>query len=226
MFNALNLIRGGRQANTEFISERQVGFWVDNTRAKLIRQDLNKGRTLNPDLVQSLGCVDVEIVDGSECGCVETGCKVVRTALQIPATIETSYKNLITRIGPVQGNQRPWSIIQYAAIPFTGNNPFTANTIKAAIHNRYVYVIGPNVELMTKINIQGVFENPEEVANFITCDGDACYTNDSPYPIANWMIEDMTKMILDTDFRVAATAPTDKSADGSHDVQSINEPNA
>lgn len=217
----LNIVRGGLQSNSEQISEKQVSFWVDNTRVKLIRQDIDKRHSINPDLVQSLGCVEVELVDGSECGCKVTGCSVVKTKQQIPPTIETYYRNLITRVGPVQSTAVAYSFIPYEQAIWAGNNPYTSKIPKAFLHNGFMYVVGKRIQIkyLKYINIQGIFENPEDIASFQTCDGDACYTVNSKYPISASMIEDLKKMILDTNFRIAATAPTDKLGDGEHNVE-------
>jgi hypothetical protein len=48
-YDILNIIRGGKQSDDENISHRQIGFWVDNTRALLIRRDLEKNRSINQD---------------------------------------------------------------------------------------------------------------------------------------------------------------------------------
>lgn len=221
IFDLLLTVRGGAISNSEQISENQVGFWIDNTRVKLIRQDIDKRHSINPDLVQSLGCVEVELTDGSECGCKTTGCSIVKTKLQIPKAIETYYRNLITRVGPVQSTAIAYSFIPYEQAIWSGNNPYTSKIPKAFLHNGFMYVVGKRqqIKYLKYINIQGIFESPEDVSSFQTCDGDSCFTVDSKYPISAAMIEDLKRMILEANFRIAATAPTDHSGDSKHDVQ-------
>jgi len=66
-YSLLNLYRGGITSDDENISGKQLMFHFRNYRAKLVREDLGKGRTLDRQLVQNLGCVEVECVDAAEC---------------------------------------------------------------------------------------------------------------------------------------------------------------
>lgn len=214
VYDLANTARGGVTSDDDSISLRQIKFWVQNTRAKLIKQDLDKRRSINPDLIQSLGCVAVSEVDGSECNCVVLGCKILRTTLPIPRPIELQQRNLLTRVGPILTTDKPFSLISYHRVPFIGNDRFTKKLTRAFQHNGYIYLINPNDKpLLTKINVQGVFEDPTEAAAFSHCSGDACYTDDSQYPIASWMIEDLKAMVLNTDFRIAVSAATDTKGD-------------
>jgi len=220
VFDLLNSARGGKQSDDENISLRQVGFWVDNTRALLIRRDLEKNRSINPDMIQTLGCVDVAPIDASECPCNPSGCTVLRTVQKIPNAIELHSKNLITRVGPALVGSIPFSLIPYSRAQFAGSNKFTKKFIKAFQHNGYIYLIGDNPLLITleKISIDGVFENPSEVGEFTTCAGQSCYTEDDEYPISAWMIEPLKEMINKNNFRIAIAAPTDSSGNASHNV--------
>ncbi len=219
IMDLLLICRGGAVANSESISEDQVSFWIDNTRARLIRNDIEKGHSLNPALVQSLGCVEIALVDQSECPCQVVGCSILRSVLPIPNAIEVYHNTLITRVGPVQISSLEYSVISFEQASWIGNNPYTKKITRAFFHNGYLYLISKN-RAIKYINIQGVFEYPEDVANFTTCDGDVCYDENSDYPIANYMIEDLKKMILDTDFKIAVSSPTDKTGDQSHNVES------
>ena len=71
-YDLLNLIRAGRSVAGETISIDQVKFWVVNTRAQLIRNEANKQRTIDPELIQDLGCVELEEVDAGE-SCIIVG---------------------------------------------------------------------------------------------------------------------------------------------------------
>lgn len=223
VYDLLNTARGGLLSDDESISTKQVAFWIRNTRAKLIRQDINKGRSVNPDLVQTLGCVPVEFVDASECGCTLIGCNVLRTVNPIPKTIELYSKNLITRVGSIDTIQKPYSIISYFRVPFLGSDKFTKKLIRSVLHNGYIYLIqNDKLPKLKFINIQGVFEDPTEAAVFTHCSGDACYTDDSNYPIASWMIEDLKSMIVNADFKLILNSLTDNKGDGKSDLQPNN----
>lgn len=220
-YDILNTIRGGKQSDDENISHRQVGFWVDNTRALLIRRDYEKGRSVNPDLVQTI-CSEVIQVDAAECGCLTAGCTVYRTKEKIPNALEVHNKNLIMRVGPAVVGSTPFSFITYERAQFANNNKYTKHIIKAFYHNGYIYLIGENNKLkfLTHIAIDLVMENPEDAANFVNCTtGEACYTDDSKYPISAWMVEPLKEMIFNLNVKIAASSPTDNSGNAEHDVE-------
>lgn len=220
-YDILNSIRGGKQSDDENISHRQVGFWVDNTRALLIRRDLEKNRSVNPDLIQTI-CADVITVDGAECGCLTAGCTILRTRDKIPNALETYNKNLIMRVGPAVVGATPFSFISYERAQFANNNKYTKGITKAFLHNGYIYIIGtsPTLPFLAHIAIDIVMESPEEAGNYTNCsNGEPCYTIDSRYPIAAWMVEPLKEMIFNLNIKIAATSPTDNTGNAEHDVQ-------
>jgi len=221
VFDILNTARGGKQSDDENISLRQVGFNVDNTRALLIKRDLDKGSNINPDIVQTLGCVPVKLVDSSECDCLEVGCKILRTVDKIPKAIDLANKNLITRVGPIQVGSTPFSFISYERAGWESSSRYQRRP-KAFLHNGYIYILSEDddTNLMKYITISGVFEFPEEVANFTDCPGGKpCYTDATTYPISSWMIEPLKDMIYKNTIRIAVQSPTDSLGNANHDVE-------
>lgn len=220
-YDILNTIRGGKQSDDENISHRQVGFWVDNTRALLIRRDLEKGRSVNPDLVQTI-CSEVVQVDAAECPCLTAGCTVYRSKEKLPNALETYNKNLIMRVGPAVVGSTPFSFISYERAQFANNNKYTKHVIKAFLHNGYIYLIGEDSKLkfLKYISVDLVMEYPEEAADYTHCEtGEACYTDDSKYPISAWMIEPLKEMVYNLNVKLAASAPTDNRGNAEHDVE-------
>jgi len=180
---------------TESLPEEQIRFWIKNARAALIRQDYEKNRSINPDLVQTL-CVTLEQVDSSECGCIETGCTVLRSTCKIPKAIETYNKNLITKVGPVDINSKAWPLKEYALIPWMNKNKLINKITKASIHNNYLYVIS-NSQLEAKAIVRGIFEDPSELSSFTNGDS-CCYSMDDAFPISMHMVDTLKRYIIDT----------------------------
>ena len=79
----------------------RVYFWIKNQRALWLRNELNKNRTIDPNIVQDLGCIELELADKAECCDLEDGCKILRTNVTIPNTIELHNKTGITRVAPI-----------------------------------------------------------------------------------------------------------------------------
>jgi len=217
-YNLLNMARGGVLSDDENISYRQVQFWVRNTRAILIRQDIQKGRTISGNIIQMLPCVDVITVDASTCPCnVPVGCSILRTKNRIPKPIETDMRDLITKVSSIEMNARSFSIINMFRAPWTGYNKYAKSNPKAFYFDGYIWIINSNP--IEKITIYGVFEDPMELANYTDCSNQPCFSDDSAYPISSWMIPIMEKMIIEGNFKIILNATTDNEGDAKSETE-------
>ena len=67
-YNILNLVRGGRSSNNDYISTGQIKFNVKYYRAMLIRRDFARNGMVTRHLEQDLGCLELQKVDASTAG--------------------------------------------------------------------------------------------------------------------------------------------------------------
>lgn len=213
------------------LDSRKFDFWIDNTRATLIRQDLNKNRTIDENLIQDLGCVEIEKVDASSCCNINTKCYVYRTIEEIPVTIERYNEPTFTRIGPVnplvrvKNINRTYPLITYSQAIWANNSKYTRAAIYAFLYNKRIHLItGDENDLrgLKYINIRGVFETPADAAKFTTCDGTPCYSNDAKYPMNRWMYEAMKKLIKENDLSPLLNRKFDNVNDGSPEIKDTN----
>ena len=192
-------------SDDDVLDYRNFVYFVNNQRALWLRNELNKGHSIDPNIIQDLGAVELEIDDSIASNEFIQDKKILRTVNKIPVTIERHDKPTITRIGPLNYRERGYSIVDYFTVPYVGNGKFNKNQIYTFIRDGYVYVVSdcnnPKWKTMRYINIQGVFEDPTEVAAFNTSDGIACYDDDSAYPINKWMIPYLKDAILKADLR-------------------------
>ena len=173
-------------ADDSDISNRQILFEVNNQRALYYSK---KGRKIDDTVKQEI-CMNVNIVDPMKCGCTTSGCKALRTATQVPATITTNGDQ--AGVLMVRGNNllsRPFSFISWEKIRFSGNNEFTSRDIYAALGpDGYLYFKSgnPEVELLasTQVIVTLLMENPKDANNFVDCSTNtSCYSADSQYPL-------------------------------------------
>jgi hypothetical protein len=222
-YDILNTLRGGQSSDDDLISLRQLYFQINVVRAKLIREDLNKGRSISNNVSQSLGCLDVELTDSSVCCGIDTGCKVLRSTQQLPEPVELYQQDLITKIGPISIGSRPYDIVSIDRIPFMGFTPFSGinGQTYAAIQDRYVYLFTPKNKpiLTTKISVYGIWADPMDAARFNHCDGTTCFNEDSEYPVSTHMIETIKQIVINDSGRIIASAPSDSSGDSKNDLQ-------
>ena len=204
------------------IDLRLIGDEVHNQRALSLRNELNRNRTIDPTIIQDLGCVETTVVDRAECCDITIGCSIIRTVLQIPSTIELHNDNALW-INPVDKLEKSFSFISYERAKFISGNRFSKNQIYAFILNNYIYLISEDDshQEISHISVRGVFENPEEASKFNTCEGDSCFNPDAPYPLKRWMctyIEGQAYNNLLSKIK----NPVDTSADSKNNPHPIN----
>ena len=199
VYDLLELYRGSITDDIN-LDKRQVESWIIDQRALWLRNELNKNRTIDDNLVQDLGCVELEISDSSDCCSVSTGCTVLRTKNIIPSTIERHNKNTITRIGPINKTNISYSLVSYDRAIYSGNGRANKNMIYAYMLNNRIYLKGNQSNIsfaaLKYINIRGIFVDPREVASFTTCTGTACYDENSKFPLNEWMWNYMKAEII------------------------------
>lgn len=188
------------------LDERALSYWIDNQRALWLRNELNRNRTIDDNIIQSLGAVEFEVVDRVEnMPYTGTNSKIIKSKLQIPVAIELHNSTAITRVGSLDITCRPFKLIDYTAVPFSGNGKFNKNEIFAFLKGGYMYAISdcnnPAWKALKYMNIRGVFEKPEEASIFSHIDGTACWTTDSAYPINKWVLGYLKDAIIKLDLR-------------------------
>tara|TARA_R110001599_G_scaffold136553_3_gene315007 strand:- start:1305 stop:2015 length:711 start_codon:yes stop_codon:yes gene_type:complete len=216
-YDLLELIRGNITDDDE-LDLRQIEYWIHNQRALWLKNEMNRFRSIDDDLVQDLGCAELELADASSCAVFPVGCSILRTKNIIPDTIDLHHKSAITRVGPVNRTQKPFSFIPYNRAVFSGNGRLSKETVYAFLLNDRMYLkFNENNELaklLTEVNIRGVFEDPTQVAAFNNSDGTPCYSKDIKYPISRSMINYMKAEIIKSDLRFKLMAPSDTVNDG------------
>jgi hypothetical protein len=209
------------------LDERSLSYWVDVQRSLWLRNELNKNRTIDDNIQQSLGAVQFEVVDRVEnMPYTGTNSKIIKSKLQIPVAIELHNSTAITRVGSLDITCRPFKLIDYTAVPFSGNGKFNKNEIFAFLKGGYMYAISdcnnPAWKALKYMNIRGVFEKPEEASIFSHIDGTACWTTDSAYPINKWVLGYLKDAIIKLDLRPFIQPLIDESNNASAESQQIN----
>jgi hypothetical protein len=219
IYNLKNLFRGGLTSDDETISNRQIIFVFNYYRAKLIREDLNKKRTIDRSIIQDLGCVALECVDAAECcDIVDSGSNVLRTVEPIPDLLELYDRDLLTFVGTVD-KVETYQVSTEAQIRWSRNNKYTSKITKAFMRDdrNHLYIANPPKGLEL-INIQGVFENPEEASRFNHSIRKPCFTKDSYYPISAHMIPVINQLIMQNELKGLIATPSDETNNMTEDA--------
>jgi hypothetical protein len=215
-YDLLGIVRPQLSDDSD-IDLRQIKFWIHNQRALFIRNELNRSRTIDPDIVQTI-CAELEEVDASDCCNITLDCPILRTKKEVPNTIELHNKPGITRTGPVNKKKEAFSFIEYDRVPFAAAARFTGNMVFSFLHNNYIYVYtkNPRYANLAAITIRGVFEDPTLAGNFCESDSTPCYTDDMDYPIKSWMIPGLKQAILKSNLMITAQAEVQQADDANN----------
>lgn len=195
------------------LSDRNIEFLINFLRVKLIRQDVQKHKSVSPNYEQSLGVVDLEAVDTSEDSDYKTGSYILRSVKDIPTPIDVNGSELITRVSGLDGLSR----IDFTSEAIANKKrwlKYASKRIAAYYSGNKLYIAGCPTELES-ISVTGVFENPREVANFKRKDGDPCYNpNVDRYPISAHMIDMINSLVKSQELNLYFQLIEDKINDG------------
>lgn len=172
---------------------------INGQRSLWLRNEYNKNRSVDPNVIQTLRCLELELVNPIDCCItVPTGCKVLRTTRQIPNTIEFYFTKGIVSVGPANIMKPRYVLVDYSRIPYVGHGRTTQNAIYTFLYDGYLYVISRNQshKLLQYLTVRGLFEDPTMLGDFIDCNNETCWSPAEPYPINMWMWEYIKPIIV------------------------------
>jgi len=219
IYNVKNLISGGVTSDDLNIRDSQFSFIINYYRSKLLKQDSERGR-LNLDLYkQNLGKVEVIMADKNEC-CDIDAC-IIRTKHKIPTPSETGSGLNITFVGLLGGN--PFQKQMHNSVMWGNHSKYTKNITKWYYRSGYLYIVNPPTNELKWINIEGVFEKPEEAVKFRTCDcpdnNEDCFDSlDIKYPLPEYHVDTIVKMIADTELKILTGLGKDDTNNGEDEL--------
>jgi hypothetical protein len=204
----MDLINKGLITDDAVPNYRQVGFMLDYVRAKLIRQDRDRNWSRQTEFEQKLGCFDLIEVDKAECCTISLDCPVKRIDTPLPKFVRFKDKPGITFAGAIDNVTR-FDIILPDRVPYIKYSKYTSSVPRLYYLNNYLYTT--SMEL-TNIAVRGILESPMDAKAFL-CDGEACITDDSEYPLPLDMVSAVTQHIITQDLRVFFSIPPDNEND-------------
>lgn len=218
----IKVIRGSSISQSETISRRQVEEWVNEYRSILLKQDLDKGKVPNPDYIQELPGLRLEVVDRSAGSDLLSTTYMMRTVKEIPKTIDLSFKSGLMYVGTIDGNEI--SFVAEGRSLWQRFKRFTSRAPLAFLRNRRIYI--NSVTPLQFINVRGVFQVPTEAGNFINTDAAVTTLGyRDTYPIPSHMIPILKEMILSKELGLISQTPSDDKNDGNNKV-SLNTSNS
>ena len=219
IYNVKNLISGGINSDDLDIRDSQFSFIVSYYRSRLLKQDQQKGRVNLELYKQNLGKVELIMADKNEC-CNIDAC-ILRTKMQIPKPLETGNGLNLTFVGLLGG--QPFQKEYHNSVIWSGASKYTSKIPRWYYRNGYLYIVSPPSNNIKYINIEGIFERPEQAIKFRTCDcpdnNEDCFEGlDFEYPLPSHHNDTLVKMIVDTEIKVLTGLAKRDANDGEDDL--------
>ena len=153
-YNVLNLVRGGRSSNNDYISLDQIKFNIRYYRAMLIRRDFARNGMITRHLEQDLGCLNLIKVDASKCCNLPIECAVYRTERALPRTVRFNFRDAITHVSDVTGTGTI-PLVESHTVQWLPYDKYNKDKYKAYMIEDFMYLY--NAEGLGFINVRGVF---------------------------------------------------------------------
>ena len=213
-YNVLSSIKP-HLSDDESISIEKIKFDIIAERAALIKMDLNKGRSIDDNIVTYLDCVEVVDADRSTCPDLPLECFLKRTKEKIPNPIELRNDRAIQRISNFDILGEIYNHVSYNHAVNAGHRRFSKNNVYAFFRNSYLY-FKSNSDLtpfLKRINISLVLEDPTELF-----DGSSCYDSDSEFPMNKWMEPIILNKLKEIYMKIDLRMPVDKAGDSNSQI--------
>lgn len=213
-----NIATSGQNPVEFRIEDKQLLYWCGQVRSMLISQQIQKRKDISDVWLQPLDCLELEVADRSDCCEITTNCTILRTVKEIPDTIETIGDNFIVRVEDPIGN----IISKTTAFEekYLRHSKYTADKKRWFFKNNRIYII--NEDLLQTINIWGIFEDPQDLSNYVSCSGSTCFNWDSKYPCSMKMASEITDIVLKTKIFPLIQMPQDNTNDANNNSSAVN----
>lgn len=197
-----NVINRGPQTDDNRFSNRLIGHFMDVARGILIKRKQDKDQILAEDNFQAI-CMPLELTTFHDCSCVPNqNCLILKSKYQLPKQITSKSGSTLmvrlfdsTPIGMTSVSAQ--SRAEYSRIP-QSSNPL--ENLRFFIFNRYLYILGSTK--LKGVLVFGLFEQPNNVADYNICDeqgeesSDPCYSIEADnYPIDIDLVMPMYDMV-------------------------------
>jgi hypothetical protein len=189
----LEIIRQAKVSRSEPISKRQIEGWIHQYRAMLIKRDLDKGKMPNPDYIQEIPALELEVVDKGDGSTITSETYMLKTKLAIPNTIDLNNKSGFMYIGSLDGKE--FQFITEGRSQWQQYKKYSNRDNVVFLRNNHLYLL--SVTALRWISVRAVFEVPTDVSVFVNPNMSIREFNiDDPYPIPITMIPTLKDMIL------------------------------
>lgn len=202
------------------LDDRLLIQFINKQRSLWVRNELNKNRTIDPNITQFL--IRDIIETDSQLFLYRNDFKLYRTDPNVTTFIELHHQPGIISVQPYSetGNYNkklPFSIIDPTHIYFIGSGKFNTNKVFCYLDSEFLYLMVPKQNKwyndFNKVKITGIFEDPTKIDGF--------NIELSKYPISAYMWNYIKAAIINEDLRNYYVPLYDPKNDSSQTVSKV-----
>ncbi|MBV6653228.1 MAG: hypothetical protein KI786_05710 [Mameliella sp.] len=182
---------------------RSTAFSIVDTRALLIRRDLQNGTRVSEHIIQHIPIMEVVKANLIEEDCYDLplNCVYYRTKEKIPEPIKAKGFDGFTYVGTIDG-KTPFSPKREALLGLkTGSRWSCAveNENSYFYRNGYIFITGPSKRY---IRISGVYEDPIAVMELLKCGEDIpCDPFERKFPVSRDLSARIRQALISTELQ-------------------------
>ena len=198
-------LRNSSVAESEHISRIQIEQWIANYRAVLIKQDIDKGRDINPMYIQTMPCIHLDKVD-TVAGKIE-----YKSNIELPKLIDFHFRTGLVYVKDMYGN-----LIQLGhetKMKYQRYRKYTCGDYIAYIKNNRLYIEGSDNQLEW-VEIGIIADHRGDI--------NESFHTDIEYPVPAHMIPVIKDMIFSKELNIMHQMPSDETNNSRDDMQNIN----
>lgn len=198
IYNIRNLIKDSRSDDLK-LTDRQLEYIINYVRARLIRQDLEKGRSLSDNVLQAL---TVSL----------SGTPLVSNVL--PTPLELHQSDAITYVGGADLTS-PIQFTTRAQAGWKQHSKYAAKNDMAFLHEGKLHVLGTRAA--GPVTVVGIWEDPRAVYEYAT--PGTAYDGNQEYPISFHMIQPLVELIVTKEINTFTQLKDDYVNDASSEIK-------
>lgn len=194
------------------LSDEHIAFMIDNIRNTITKQQMSNLKRSVPREALQVICLDLE----TDAQCFDEF-DVRKSIKAIPATLDNTGRSDLYRVhAPGSRFIKNLNIVDYGRLPFLHADKYNKKQLFVTV-DHHSNLIAYNTQgdhlLLERLQVEGVFENPEE-AYRLSCDYDPAVDFwDQDYPIDGSLIFPLTQQVAQ-ELLLKYKLPSDKINDG------------
>jgi len=155
------------KVDLKFLDNRMLYQLINNQRNIFLKNEYNKGRSVEDNTKQIINGIELEVVSTSTFFPVKADTRILKSKQLIPLPIELTHSLMITNIRNSSMISIPYNYVHRDRFIYAGNGKFNTKDIYVTLYDKHLYIKlrkdNPKIAMLTHISIEEVAENPVEV---------------------------------------------------------------